>query len=116
MRVWVLATVLLLGVLGANGGGCQPDPNHIGVQDYGSVTGRVIDAKTNQPISTATVAVGTTITATTDSAGAFTLGNVPAGTQTVRVSAAGYVTASVDTKIKKDQTAQLDYIKLSPIP
>lgn len=116
MRVWVLAGVLLLGVLGADGGGCQPDPNHIGVQDYGSVTGRVIDAKSNQPVSNATVAVGTTVTATTDTQGAFTLGNVPAGTQTVRVSAAGYVTSSVDAKIKKDQTAQLDYIKLTPLP
>ena len=111
-----MASVLLLGVLGANGGGCQPDPNHIGVQDYGSVTGRVIDVKTNQPVSNALVDVGTTVNATTDSQGAFTLGNIPAGTQTVRVSAAGYVTASVDAKVKKDQTTQLDYIKLTPIP
>ncbi|GAC1355319.1 MAG: hypothetical protein NVSMB31_15730 [Vulcanimicrobiaceae bacterium] len=115
MKVWLFASVLLLGVLGANGGGCGGDPNHIGVQEYGSVTGRVIDAKTNQPVNTALVAIGTTVTATTDTQGAFTLNTVPAGTQTVTVSAGGYTTSSVDVKVRKDQTTQMDYIKLTPL-
>lgn len=114
MKIWLLASVLLLGAAG-NSGGCQPDPNHIGVQDFGSIVGRVIDAKTNQPVNTALVAVGTTVTATTDTQGAFTLTNVPAGTQTITVSAGGYNTASVEAKVKKDTTTQLDYIKLTPI-
>ncbi|PZR57046.1 MAG: hypothetical protein DLM50_06925 [Candidatus Meridianibacter frigidus] len=112
MKLWGLAILLLLGSLGANGG-CS-DPTHIGVQDYGSVTGRVIDAKTNRPINTATVSVGTTVTATTDTLGAFTLGNVPAGDQPVTVSAAGYVTQTVEAKVSKGQTTQMDYIKLTP--
>ena len=115
MKVWVLAGVLLVGLLGANGGGCSPDPNHIGVQEYGSVTGRVIDAKTNQPVSTALVAVGTSVTGNTDSQGGFTLNNVPTGTQAVVVSAGGYSSTSVNAKVRKDQTTQLDYIKLTAI-
>jgi len=112
MKLLILAFALLLGA--ANGGGCS-NPNGIGVQDYGSVTGRVIDAKTNQPINSALVAVGSTVTATTDGQGAFTLIHVPSGTQTVTVSAAGYTTSTQTTSIKKDQTAQLDYIKLTPV-
>lgn len=112
MKLLTLAFVLLLG--GANGGGCS-NPNYIGVQDYGSLTGRVIDAKTNQPISSALVAVGSTVTATTDAQGAFTLTQVPAGTQTVTVSAAGYTTTTQTASVKKDQTIQLGYVKLTSV-
>ncbi|GAC1652683.1 MAG: hypothetical protein NVS9B12_02250 [Vulcanimicrobiaceae bacterium] len=115
MKIWLLAAAASVLLLGANGGGCGADPNHIGVQDYGSVTGRVIDAKTNQPINSALVAVGTTVTATTDAHGAFTLDNVPVGTETVTASAGGYTTTTVDAKVKKGETTQLDYIKLTPI-
>ncbi len=116
MKIWVWAGVASVLLLGANGGGCSSDPNHIGVQDYGSVTGRVIDAKTNQPINSALVAIGTTVTATTDAQGGFTLLHVPVGTETVTASAAGYTTSTVDIKVKKDLTTQMDYIKLSLIP
>ncbi|MDQ6929546.1 MAG: carboxypeptidase-like regulatory domain-containing protein [Candidatus Eremiobacteraeota bacterium] len=114
MKIWLLAAAASLLLLGANGGGCGADPGHIGVQDYGSVTGRVIDAKTNKPV-TALVAIGTTVTATTDAQGAFTLDKVPAGTETITASSGGYVTASMDVKVKKDQTTQVDYIKLTPL-
>ena len=107
-----LSGVLLLG---ANGGGCSGDPNHIGVQDYGGVTGRVIDANTNKPIGNALVSVGATVTANTDAQGAFTLTHVPAGTQEVDASAPGYTTGSLQAKVKKDETTQLDYIKLTPV-
>ena len=113
MKVFTLAFVLLLGA--AQGGGGCSNPNYIGVQDYGSVTGRVIDAKTNQPISGALVAVGSNLTATADAQGGFTLTQVPAGTQTVSVSAAGYATATQTATVHKDQTTQLDYIKLTPV-
>ena len=111
MRLAVLAILLILGSVGANGG-CSPDSSHIGVQDYGSVTGRVIDAKTNAPVPSAQVSVGTTVTAITDPQGAFTLNTVPEGDQTVTVSAAGYVTQTVGATVHKNQTTQLDYIKL----
>ncbi|MBV8363639.1 MAG: carboxypeptidase-like regulatory domain-containing protein [Candidatus Eremiobacteraeota bacterium] len=111
MKVFALAFVLLLG---AQGGGCS-NPNDIGVQDYGNVTGRVLDAKTNQPISGALISVGSTVTATTDAQGGFTLTQVPAGTQTVTVSAAGYTTSTQTASVKKAQTTQLDYIKLTAV-
>ena len=107
-----LSFVLLLG---ANGGGCSGDPNHIGVQDFGGVTGRVIDANTNKPIGNALVSVGATVTATTDAQGGFTLSKVPVGTQEVDASAAGYQTGSLQAKVKKDEVTPLDYIKLNPI-
>ncbi|MBV8689265.1 MAG: carboxypeptidase-like regulatory domain-containing protein [Candidatus Eremiobacteraeota bacterium] len=111
MKGFLLAFVLLLG---AQGGGCS-NPNDIGVQDYGNVTGRVLDAKTNQPINGALIAVGSTVTATTDAQGGFTLTQVPAGTQTVTVSAAGYTTLTQTATVKKDQTTQLDYVKLTAV-
>ena len=55
------------------------------------------------------------MTGTTDAQGAFTLNQVPAGTETVTVSAGGYSTASADAKVKKDETTQMDYIKLAPL-
>ena len=115
MKTWLVAAAASLLLLGANGGGCGADPGHIGVQDYGSVTGRVIDAKTNRPVNAALVAIGTTVTATTDAQGAFTLDKVPAGTETITASSGGYATTSMDVKVKKDQTTQVDYIKLTPL-
>ena len=70
--------------------GCA-NPNLIGVQDYGSVPGRVFDATTNQPIANAIVSVGSLVTGHTDGTGAFNLVNVPVGTQLVNVTANGYV-------------------------
>lgn len=109
MKILVLAAVFLLGA--ANGGGCS-DPSHIGVQEYGSIVGRVIDAKTSAPIGNALVSVGSLYTATTDNQGAFILKTIPAGDQTVSASAPGYITQTVDVDVKKDQTVSADYIKL----
>ena len=49
MRYAVLGMLLLF----ALGDGCSPPPNVVGVQDYGQVTGRVLDAMTNRPIPNA---------------------------------------------------------------
>ena len=113
MKVLAFAVLLILGAAGANGG-CS-DPNNIGVQDYGSITGRVVDLKTNLPISNATVAVGSLVTGSTDPQGGFLLTKVPAGTQPLTVSAAGYTTLDLNAKVKKDQTTQVDYIKLTAV-
>ncbi|MDQ2681353.1 MAG: carboxypeptidase-like regulatory domain-containing protein [Candidatus Eremiobacteraeota bacterium] len=112
MKILLLAAVFLLGA--ANGGGCS-DPNHIGVQEYGTIVGRVIDARTNAPIGNALVSVGSLYTASTDNQGAFILKTVPAGDQTVSASAPGYTTETVDVDVKKDQTVSADYIKLPAI-
>ncbi len=57
----------------------------------GTITGRVIDASTREPLPAANVVVvGTTIGAATDLNGDFTIVNVPIGAQTVRASVLGY--------------------------
>lgn len=113
MRLFIgLAFVLLLG---ANGGGCSGDPNAIGVQDYGSVTGRVLDATNNRPVANALISVGSLYTASTDSQGAFTLARIPIGTQEVTASAPGYERSSVTARIRKGVTASVSYLRIAPV-
>jgi hypothetical protein len=101
-------------LLFALGDGCSPSPNVVGVQDYGLVAGRVLDAMTNRPISSAIVSVGSLFTAATDANGAFTLRRVPVGDQTVTARAPGYLDASADTTIDKNKTVSVGYIRLVP--
>ena len=98
----------------ALGDGCSPTPNVVGVQDYGQVTGRVLDAMTNRPIPSALVSVGSLYTATADPNGAFTLTKVPAGDQTVTARAPGYNYATADTTVVKDQAVSIGYVRLVP--
>ncbi len=111
LRFGILGLVLLLG-LGANGGGCSGSP--VGVQDYGSITGRVIDAYTNQPVGGALVSVGSLFTAYADPQGAFTLTGIPTGTQTVTARSPGYAAGTQDILVRKDKTVSVDYIKITP--
>jgi Carboxypeptidase regulatory-like domain len=110
MRYAVLGMLLLF----ALGDGCSPPPNVVGVQDYGRVTGRVLDAMTNRPIPNALVSVGSLYTSRGDVNGAFTLRAV-AGDQTVTARAPGYSTATADTTIDKDATVSIGYIRLVPL-
>ncbi|MGC9991515.1 MAG: carboxypeptidase regulatory-like domain-containing protein [Candidatus Cybelea sp.] len=110
MRYAVLGMLLLF----ALGDGCSPPPNVVGVQDFGHVTGRVLDAMTNHPVPNALVSVGSLYTTRADVNGAFTLRTV-AGDQTVTARAAGYATATADTTITKDTTVSIGYIRLVPL-
>jgi hypothetical protein len=109
--VFCLSFVILLG---ADGGGCS-QPGVVGVQDYGNVTGRVLDATTNRPIANALVSVGSLFTTTSDAKGAFVLPRVPIGRQTVTVRDAGYRDLDVTVLVTKDETASLGYTRLVPI-
>lgn len=61
------------------------------VQQQGSISGRVMDATTQQPLAGAAVAVmGTRFGATTDEAGRYTITGVPNGGQRVQASRVGY--------------------------
>ncbi len=73
MRNAVLGMLMLF----ALGDACSPPSGIVGVQDYGQITGRVLDAMTNLPIPGALVSVGSLYTAQADSKGAFTLKLVP---------------------------------------
>lgn len=110
MRFAVLGMLMLF----ALGDGCSPPPNVVGVQDFGHVVGRVLDAMTNRPIPNALLSVGSLYTARGDYNGAFNLRAV-AGDQTVTARAAGYATATADTTIPKDGTASIGYIRLTPL-
>jgi hypothetical protein len=110
MRYAVLGMLLLF----ALGDGCSPAPNVVGVQDFGRVTGRVLDAMTNRPIPNALLSVGSLYTSRADVNGAFMLRAV-AGDQTVTARAAGYTTATADTTINKDATVSIGYIRLVPL-
>jgi hypothetical protein len=110
MRYAVLGMLLLF----ALGDGCSPPPNVVGVQDFGRVTGRVLDAMTNRPIPNALLSVGSLYTSRADANGAFTLRAV-AGDQTVTARAPGYTTSTADTTIGKDATVSIGYIRLVPL-
>lgn len=110
MRYVVLGMIFLF----ALGDGCSPTPGVVGVQDYGQVTGRVLDAMTNRPIPSALVSVGSLYTTTADPNGAFTLTRVPVGDQTITARAPGYNYATADATIMKDQTVAAGYVRLVP--
>ncbi len=110
MRYAVLGVLLLF----ALGDACSPPPNVVGVQDFGRVAGRVLDAMTNRPIPNALLSVGSLYTTRADVNGGFVLRAV-AGDQTVTARAAGYSTSSADTTIPKDGTVSIGYIRLVPL-
>jgi hypothetical protein len=97
---------LLVAVLAATLGDKGCDPNYIGVQEYGAITGRIIDARSNGPILNALISVGSLYVTRSDPQGAFTLPKVPVGTQQVVITATGYIAPSpIPVAVGKDKTA-----------
>jgi carboxypeptidase family protein len=91
------------------------NPNAIGVQDSGSINGRVIDATTQQPIGGAIVSVNSLVNQTTNSGGVFLLQNVPVGVQTLTVYANGYQTTTVpNINVIKGQNSNVGLVLLTP--
>ena len=88
------------------------DPNAIGVQDFGSINGRVIDAATNRPLNGAIVSVGSLSVQHTVSDGSFLLDRIPVGTQTLMIQAAGYRTSSLAIAVVKAQAAPAGLVSL----
>jgi hypothetical protein len=105
----LLGAVAFATLLGSKG--C--DSNYIGVQDYGSVIGNVVD-QSGKPIPNAFVRItGTTTTSTTGPMGAFTIVHVAVGEQTVTAYAAGYDgQATADVIVVKDKTASAGNLSL----
>ncbi len=109
MRNLVLGLVVLLTM----GDGCSSGV--VGVQDYGSVTGRVLDATTNKPVPNAIVSVGSLFTSTADAQGGFTMPRVPVGEQQVTARAPGFTTASQEVRIRKERPATVGYLRIVPL-
>ena len=69
--------------------GC-PNPNSIGVQQFGSVKATCVQASNGQPVSGAIVTVdGVTATTTTDASGTVTITNIAIGTHPITAEAPG---------------------------
>jgi TonB-linked SusC/RagA family outer membrane protein len=76
----------------------------------GTVTGRVIDVGTNEPVSESRVmVVGTTIGTSTNSEGRYTLARVPAGDVSIRVIRVGYKQQIKPVTVTEGQSATLDF-------
>ena len=94
-QVMILAVVILLcsGLAHAHGG---------------KVVGVVTEASTNEPIPFASIQIdGSSLGVMADSLGAFVLDHVPAGSQTVMVSAVGYATKRIKVTIIEDESTEL---------
>jgi len=85
----------------------------MGVADYGTVVGRIVDRDSMQPIAGATISIGNivSITATIDQGG-FVLRNVPVGTGTITISAIGWQSYRADIKVRRNAQTDIGVIGL----
>jgi len=100
-------------------GGCaNPNPN--GVTDTGTITGRLVDANSQQAIAQAQLRVGTVVMNIAPSnKGGFVLNNVPIGQQTVYITAIGYTLppedqGGISVIVQTGQNSDLGVIQLTP--
>lgn len=76
----------------------------------GTVSGRVVDATTQQPIAGAGVlVVGTSRATQTDAAGRYSITVVPAGTHRVRASKVGYGPQELSARVSDGQSATVNF-------
>jgi hypothetical protein len=68
----------------------------------GVVEGRIVDKKNDQGLAGASVILGPALGATTDKDGRFSITNVPAGEQQLKVRRIGYVAQSVPVAVPDD--------------
>jgi hypothetical protein len=103
------ALILMLTALAV----CGPLANAMGTIDYGTVTGRVVDTDSLQPIAGATITVGNivSVTASIDKGG-FVLRDVPIGKHTLSITAVGWKPYHVDVTVVKDQPVDIGTIGL----
>jgi hypothetical protein len=105
------AFALALGVCALTA--CGPNPNGIGVAGYGSVTGRIVDTDSLQPIAGATISIGNivAVTAAIDKGG-FIIRNVPAGTRALTISAVGWKSYTAPLEVIGNQSTDVGTIGL----
>jgi iron complex outermembrane receptor protein len=77
----------------------------------GTITGRVLDSTSRQPVPSASVRIpGTARAALTRSDGSFTLASVPVGVQRVRASRIGFAPRERDVTVTQGASATADFI------
>lgn len=91
--------------------GCLLAAPQLGAQDAtGTIRGRVLDATSQQPLSSVNVTlVGTTRGAVTQNDGSYLLVNVTPGTQTVRASRIGYSPLSQTVTVAAGGSSTADF-------
>lgn len=84
----------------------------------GTVTGKVVDASTNQPLSGVSVVLQSdpSINIMTDTTGDFTLSNIPQGSHKIDFSFSGYATATTTIDITAGSIINIGTIPLSANP
>src|SRR3954467_8875106 len=76
----------------------------------GTITGRVVDSTTQQPVADVSVIVdGTGRGAVTSADGSFTIGGVPAGPHTVRVRRIGFSSPPTTVSVTAGGTANVQF-------
>lgn len=81
-----------------------------GFAQFGSVSGTVLEAGSDFPLPGVNVFIeGTTLGASTDLDGQFTLKNIPSGSYTLVCSFMGYDTQKVPVTIRNTETTQVDF-------
>jgi hypothetical protein len=108
-----MRSAFAIGIVACTAVACAPNPNGMGVADFGTVTGRVVDSQSLQPITGATISVGNivSITAAIDQGG-FVLRNVPVGTQTISISAIGWQSYKTTLKVTVNAATDVGVIGL----
>ena len=77
----------------------------------GKIAGKIIDAKTKEPmIGVNIILLGTSMGATTDLEGNYFILNIPPGVYEIKASAIGYSTVSIkNIRVSADQTTRIDF-------
>jgi hypothetical protein len=91
--------------------GC-PNPNDIGVQVYGSILVKTVDATSGQPVVGALVSAGSNYTCNTMADGTCPLPKVPVGKWTVSAATAG-LRGSADVTVTENTQTSVT-IQMSP--
>lgn len=82
----------------------------LAIDASGGLTGTVYDKGTSEVLIGANVVIqGTSIGASTDINGEYTLRNIPAGTHTIVVSYIGYSKITIDIDIPENETVEKDF-------
>ncbi|MFC2265471.1 MAG: TonB-dependent receptor domain-containing protein [Prevotella conceptionensis] len=88
--------------------------NEVKEKTDANIKGTVVDSKTQQPLSHASVlVVGTVITTTTDADGHYSLKNLPVGKVKIEVRSAGYRTLRQEVTTERNYTTETNF-ELTP--
>ena len=93
--------------------GC-PNPNAIGVQTYGTIAVKTVDATSGQPVAGALVSAGSNFTCRTASDGTCTLPQIPVGNWSVMARTAG-LQGTANATVTENNTTSVT-IQMSPTP